>query len=65
MAIRYLRRPEVLILCRFSASTLHREIRAGRFPRPIRISPRLKAWDEAEVEARLIEVKNASRDEDA
>ena len=44
-----LRIREVLALTGLSASTLWREIEAGRFPRPVMISPRCRGWRASDV----------------
>ena len=48
---RFLAKPEVLRIAGFSAATLWREVNAGRFPAPIRISANRKAFLESEVRA--------------
>jgi len=54
-AIRLLRKPEVLSLCGKSESALDRDVAAGYFPRPVRLSPdpkrRAVGWPLHEVEA--------------
>lgn len=45
-----LRKPAVLERCGFSNTQLYRLINADKFPRPRKISERLVAWDEAEVD---------------
>ena len=42
-------KPEVLAAAGFSATTLWREMKAERFPRPISISPQRKGWLESQV----------------
>jgi len=48
---RLIRWPGILRMVPLSRSTIKREIEAGRFPRPRRVSKRLYAWNEAEVRA--------------
>ena len=36
-----------------STATLRRWVRAGAFPRPLKLGPRASAWDLREVEAHL------------
>ncbi len=48
---RFLAKPEVLRIAGFSAATLWREVNAGRFPAPIRISANRKGFLESEVHA--------------
>ncbi len=50
-ADRFLPRPEVLRIVGFSAATLWREVKAGRFPAPVLISPNRTAFLESEVRA--------------
>ena len=45
-----LTRREVLELTRMSKSTLHRKVREGTFPRPIRVGPRAVRWLRWQVE---------------
>ncbi|WP_404375513.1 helix-turn-helix transcriptional regulator [Vreelandella aquamarina] len=47
--IQLLRRSEVLARCAFSNSTLHRLIKRGEFPKPIKLGSRAVAWIESEV----------------
>ena len=46
-----LREPDVLNLVGFGRSTLWTEVRAGRFPRPVRLAARAVGWRRADVEA--------------
>ncbi len=46
---RLLRKSEVLRLCALSRSGLYAKIKAGEFPRPVRLGPRAVAWREKEV----------------
>lgn len=46
---RLLRKSEVLRLCALSRSTLYAQIKAGEFPRPVRLGPRAVAWREKEI----------------
>lgn len=52
---RILRRPQVTGLTGLTSSNLDREIRAGRFPPPVKLSPDPKAravgWSERAVQA--------------
>ena len=48
---RYLRVEEVLGITRVSRATLWRWISAGRFPEPVRPSPRLNLWLAKEIDA--------------
>ena len=40
----FLRQSDVLRLVPFSAATLWRVVRAGTFPAPVRLAPRVTAW---------------------
>lgn len=61
---RLLKRPEVREKTSLSDSELYRQIAAGAFPRPIRLTPngRAVAWLESEVDA-WIESRLADRGE--
>lgn len=61
---RLLKRPEVREKTSLSDSELYRQIAAGSFPRPIRLTPngRAVAWLESEVDA-WIESRLAEREE--
>ena len=48
---RFLPKPEVLKITGFSAATLHREVKAKRFPAPVSISTHRKGFLESEVRA--------------
>ena len=48
---RILRRDDVLAACGFSYSTLRRKVKAGAFPQPIRLGPRMIGWIASEVQA--------------
>jgi prophage regulatory protein len=50
-ADRFLPKPEVLRIAGFSAATLWREVKAGRFPAPVSISPNRIGFLESEVRA--------------
>jgi prophage regulatory protein len=43
--------PAVLSRVPFSKATLWREIKAGRFPKPVDIAPRRRAFFEDEIDA--------------
>jgi prophage regulatory protein len=45
--------PAVLSRVPFSKATLWREIKAGRFPKPVDIAPRRRAFFEDEIDAWL------------
>jgi prophage regulatory protein len=48
---RYLREPAILKIFPFSRPTLHRRVKDGTFPRPVKIAPHVNAWLEDEIEA--------------
>jgi prophage regulatory protein len=52
-AERLIRWPGLLQIVPLSRSTILREIAAGRFPRPRRVTRRLVAWSEADIRAWL------------
>lgn len=56
-----IRRSEVLQRCGISNSTLHRRLKAGEFPAPIKLGPRAVAWVEEEVDAWIAQRIEASR----
>jgi prophage regulatory protein len=45
---------DVCAAARMSASWIHDEVRAGRFPQPLRFGPRCSRWRSSEVRAWLI-----------
>ena len=51
--IGYLREPQVLEIFPFSHSTLWRHVKDGRFPKPIKLSPRVTAWRAKDIQAHL------------
>ncbi|WP_414649974.1 helix-turn-helix transcriptional regulator [Devosia sp.] len=60
MPTRLLRRTEVEALTTLSRSAIFDGVRRGKFPAPIRISPRRVAWDEADIDAWLAERRSSS-----
>ena len=50
---RLLRREEVESLVGLKRSSLYREMRAGRFPLPLRIGPRAVRWPASEIQSWL------------
>ena len=56
---RFLRRDEVSRTTGLPVSTIYQQMSLEKFPRPVRISPRLVAWRETEIlewqEARIAE----------
>lgn len=57
--MKFLRRPQVQALTGLPCSTIYEMMDRGTFPRPIRLTPRIVGWLEADVrqwqEARLAE----------
>jgi prophage regulatory protein len=53
MTNRVLRRRDVEALTGLSRATIYRHLRAGTFPRPIRLTDRLVGWLERDIEAWL------------
>jgi prophage regulatory protein len=49
MSINILRKPAVLAKIGYSDTSLWRDVRAGRFPKPIRLGPNRVGWDEGEI----------------
>lgn len=47
------RKPAVLLLTGMGATWLHAEVKAGRFPKPVKIGSRAVAWRRSEVHAWL------------
>lgn len=58
------RKPSVLERTGLSHSALHREIAAGRFPRPRRLTERTSGWLSDEVDAWIRSRPVAGEDED-
>ena len=57
---------DVCAAARMSASWIHEEVRAGRFPQPMRFGPRCSRWRSADVRDWLIgRASAAERDADA
>jgi prophage regulatory protein len=50
---RLVRKRELLQMLPFSAATLHRKIKAGEFVQPIKLGPRMTAYDLRAVNAWL------------
>lgn len=48
---KFLSEPEVLARLPFSKPTLHRKVKDGTFPAPVKIGARAVAWIEAEIDA--------------
>ncbi|WP_236075138.1 helix-turn-helix transcriptional regulator [Marinobacter nauticus] len=47
---RLMRLPEVVYLCQRSRTSIYNDVKAGRFPEPVRIGPRAIAWRESDVQ---------------
>jgi prophage regulatory protein len=46
MGLKILRRKTLLEKLGFSSATLHRKIKAGEFPPPLRLGPNMRGWME-------------------
>lgn len=51
MARTLMRLPEVMAACGISRSLIYRLAKEGSFPRPVRVSARLAAWNSTDVQA--------------
>ena len=61
---KFIREPDVLARVRFSKPTLHRRVKDGTFPAPVRIGARAVAWITGEIdewERAVIAERDASR----
>lgn len=58
---RLLKLPEVISRVAMSRSAIYRDIAAGSFPRPVRVSKQTVAWVQSEVEAWVRDRIAASR----
>jgi prophage regulatory protein len=56
---RYLREKQILQLLPITRSTLWRWVRAGQFPKPIKISQGVTVWSQENVDAFMNGGKNA------
>ena len=57
---RLLRREEVESRVGLKRSSIYREMRAGRFPLPIKVGPRAVRWPASEIEAWLADRPRAT-----
>lgn len=55
MARTLMRLPEVMAACGISRSLIYRLAKEGSFPRPVRVSARLSAWNSTDVQAWIAE----------
>lgn len=55
---RYIRQKQLLLQIPFSAPTLWRKVKAGTFPKPIKLGENITAWKVDDVEAWLRGVSN-------
>ena len=53
----YLRLRDLLIYLNFSASTIWRGVRAGSFPKPVKLSAAVTAWKTADIQAWMAKVE--------
>ena len=51
MQDRILRMPDVLEIVNVSRTTIWRQVKAGTFPAPVKLSPRAVGWRKSEVDA--------------
>ena len=59
---RLMRRAEVEARTGLSTTTIYRLMRAGRFPIPVKISPKAVRWPASEIEAWLASLPRATGD---
>lgn len=62
MAERYLRISEVAQRTTLSRSAIYVAISEGRFPKPVRLSPRHVAWREANIDKWIVETSERKHD---
>jgi prophage regulatory protein len=61
MPVKMLRAEDVMHARGCSRSKLYEDIREGRFPKPVKLGPRMSRWPESDLEAEqqaLIEARN-------
>jgi prophage regulatory protein len=61
MTVRMLRAEDVMRARDCSRSKLYQDIREGRFPKPVKLGPRMSRWLESDLEAeqqKLIEARD-------
>lgn len=51
MSVVFLKRPEIEKRTGLKRSTIYEKIKAGTFPKPVKLGARAVAWPEAEVDA--------------
>lgn len=51
MARTLMRLPDVMAACGISRSLIYRLAKEGSFPRPVRVSARLSAWNSTDIQA--------------
>lgn len=54
----FIRLPILVKLLGVSKTTIYKEIREGRFPKQVRISPRVSAWRISDIKAHLEQLTN-------
>ncbi len=57
--IGFVRLPFLIKLLGVSKTTIYKEIREGRFPKQVRISPRASAWRITDIKAHLEQLTHA------
>ena len=58
--VRSPKRPKVIPVFPFSASTLRRKVKDGTFPKPTRLSSRVKAWMVGDIRSWIAAQKSQS-----
>lgn len=58
-AFKLYREKQLLTLLPFSKTTLWKMVREGKFPKPVKLSPRVTAWRESDVQAHLAQQATA------
>lgn len=56
----YVRQAQLIQIMSFSASTLWRKVRAGQFPKPLKLSKNITAWKTEDVRAWMREREGAA-----
>jgi prophage regulatory protein len=59
-AIGYMRQSQIIPdVFPFSSATLWRKVKAGTFPKPVKLGPRITAWRIEDLQALIAELGNA------
>lgn len=62
MTEQFLRLPAVALMVGWSKITIHRAVKDGRFPKPVKLGARSIAWPESEI-IEWQEARKAERDQ--